>query len=143
MIAAQRTAKADKIDEGAQNKGSFNNKAKASAVRRAYVASAASNNDKAAASAVKAGAYDEGSDKDEAAASAARCAYAASVAADDDNAAASAARRARAAIAARCTAKADEINEGAHNEGSVDDEAKASAARRAYAASAASNDEGS
>jgi hypothetical protein len=40
-------------------------------------------------------------------------------------------------IAARCTAEADEIDEGAHNEGSVDNEAKASAARRAYAACAA------
>ncbi len=99
-------------------------------MRRAYAASAASNDDKAAASAVKAGAYDEGSDGDEATASAARRAYAASVAADDDNAAASAARHARAAIAARCTAETDEINEGAHNEGSVNDEAEASAVRR-------------
>ncbi len=68
-----------------------------SAARRAYAASAASNDDKAAASAIEAGAYDEGSDGDEAAASAARRAYAAIVAADDNKAAASAARLARAA----------------------------------------------
>jgi hypothetical protein len=104
-IAARRTAKANKIDEGAHNKGSINDEAEASAVRRAYAASAASNDDKAAASAVKAGAYDKGSDGDEAAASAARRAYAASVAAEDDKAAASAARRARAAIAARCLSR--------------------------------------
>ena len=36
-------------------------------------------------------------------------------------------------IAPRCTAEADEIDEGTHNEGSLDDEAEASAARRAYA----------
>ncbi len=45
------------------------------------------------------------------------------------------------AIAALRTAKADKIDDGAHNEGSLDDEAKASAARRAYAARAASNDD--
>jgi hypothetical protein len=90
---------------------------------------------------VKAGAYDEGSDRDEAAASATRRAHAASVAANDDKAAASAARHARAAIGARRTAKADEIDEGAHNEGSINDKAKASAVRRTYAASAASNDD--
>jgi len=35
-------------------------------------------------------------------------------------------------IAPRCTAEADEINEGTHNEGSLDNEAEASAARHAY-----------
>ncbi len=132
---------ADEINEGAHNEGSVNDEAEASGARHAYAASAASNDDKAAASAVEAGSYNEGSNGDEAAASAARRAYAASFAADDNKAAASAARRARAGIVARCTAEADEINEGAHNEGSVDDKAEGSTARRAYAASAASNDD--
>ena len=38
------------------------------------------------------------------------------------------------------TAEANEINDGAHNEGSLDDKAKASTARRAYAARAAADD---
>ena len=42
----------NEIDEGAHNEGSVNDEAEASAVRCAYAASAASNNNKAAASAV-------------------------------------------------------------------------------------------
>jgi hypothetical protein len=38
-------------------------------------------------------------------------------------------------------AEADEIDDRAHNEGSLDDEAEASAARRAYAARTASDDD--
>ncbi len=109
----------------------------ASAARCAYATSTASNNNKAATSAVEAGAYNEGSNGDEAGASAARRAYAASVAADDNKAAASTARRARAANSAPMHGRADEIDEGTHNEGSLDNEAEASAARRAYAAHAA------
>jgi len=86
----------NEIDEGAHNEGSVDNDAVASAARCAYATSAASNDNKAATSAVEAGAYDEGSNGDEAGASAARRAYAASVAADDNKAAASTARRARA-----------------------------------------------
>ena len=37
-------------------------------------------------------------------------------------------------------AEADEINKGAHNEGSLDNEAEASAARKAYAACATADD---
>ena len=87
----------NEIDEGAHNEGSVNDNTMASAARCAYATSAASNDNKAATSAVEAGAYDEGSDRDEAAVSAARRAYVASVAADDNKAAASTARRARAA----------------------------------------------
>ena len=90
----------NEIDEGAHNEGSVDNDAVASAARCAYATSAASNDNKAATSAVEAGAYDEGSNGDEAGASAARRAYAASVAADDNKAAASTARRARAANSA-------------------------------------------
>ncbi len=140
-IAAQCTAEADESNEGAHNKGSVDNEAEASTTKRAYVAHAASNNNKAAASAVKARAYKEGSDRDEAAASAARHVYAASVAAADNKAAASAARRARAGIAALRMAKADEINDGAHNEGFLNNEAEASVARHAYAARATSDDD--
>ena len=67
--------------------------------------------------------------------------YGASVDADEYKAAASVARRARATIAARRTAMANEIDKGALNKGSVDDEAKASAARCAYVASAASTND--
>ena len=87
----------DEIDKGAHNEGSVNNKAEASATRRAYAASAASNDDNAATSAIKAGAYNEGSDRDKAAASTARRVYAASIAANDNKAEASAERHARAA----------------------------------------------
>ena len=44
-------------------------------------------------------------------------------------------------IRPRCTAEADKIDEGAHNEDSLDDEAAASAARKAYAKSAAFDDD--
>ena len=135
-IAPQCTAEADEIDEGAHNKDSLDDEAVASAARKAYAARAAFDDDKAATSAVKAGAYNEGSDGDEDGASAARRAYAASVAAAADKAAASAAMHARAARAALRTAEAEEINAGAHNEGSLDNEAEASAARKAYAARA-------
>jgi hypothetical protein len=87
----------NEIDKEAHNEGSVNDEAEASAARCAYATSAASNENKAATSAVDAGAYDEGSNEDEAGASAARCAYAASAAADNNKAAASTARRARAA----------------------------------------------
>ena len=90
----------NEIDKGAHNEGSVDDDAVASAARCAYATSAASNDNKAATSAVEAGAYDEGSNGDEAGASAARRAYAASVAADDNKAAASTARRARAANSA-------------------------------------------
>ena len=90
----------NKIDEGAHNKGSVNNEAKASTARCAYATSTASNNNKAATSTVEARAYDEGSNTDEAGASSARRAYVASVAANDNKAAASTARRARAANSA-------------------------------------------
>jgi len=90
----------NEIDKGAHNECSVNDEAKASAARCAYVTSAASNDNKAATSAVEAGAYDEGSNGDEAGASTTRRAYAASVAADDNKAAASTARRARAANSA-------------------------------------------
>ena len=87
----------NEIDEGAHNEGSVDDEAKASAARCAYKMSTASNDNKAATSAVEAGAHDEGSIGDEAGASAARRAYAVSVATDDNKAAAPAARRARAA----------------------------------------------
>ena len=87
----------NEIDEEAHNEGSVNDEAQASAARCAYVTSAASNENKAATSAVDAGAYDKGSNEDEAGASAARRAYAASVAADDNKASASTARRGRTA----------------------------------------------
>jgi len=90
----------NEIGEGAHNEGSVNDEAEASAARCAYVTSAASNDNKAATSAVEAGAYDKGSNGDEAGASAARRAYAASIAADDNKAAASTARCARAANSA-------------------------------------------
>jgi len=90
----------NKIDKGAHNEGSVNDKAEVSAARCAYAASAASKDNKAATCAVEAGAYNEGSNGDEAGASAARRTYAASVAADDNKAAASTARRARAANSA-------------------------------------------
>jgi hypothetical protein len=125
----------NEIDEGAHNEGSVNDEAEASAVRCAYATSAASNENKAATSAVKAGAYNEGSNGDEAGASTVRRVYAASIVADDNKAAASTVRRARAwQIAPRCTAEADKIDKGTHNEGSLDNEAEASTARRAYTA---------
>jgi hypothetical protein len=62
----------NKIDEGAHNKGSINDEPEASAARCAYATSTASNDNKAATSAVEAGAYDEGSNGDEAGASAVR-----------------------------------------------------------------------
>ena len=127
------------FDKWAHNKGSVDDKAEASAARRAYAARAASNNDKAATSAVEAGAYDEGSNGDEAAASAAGRAYVASIAADNNKAAASTARCACTAIAALSTAEADGIDNGAHNDGSLNDKAEARAKRRAYAARAAAN----
>ena len=86
----------NEIDEGAYNEGSVNDEAEASAARCTYTTSAASNDNKAATSAIEAGAYDEGSNGDEAGVSAMRRAYAASVAADDNKAAASTARHARA-----------------------------------------------
>ena len=127
----------DKINEGAHNEGSVNDKAEASAARCTYAARAASDDNKAATSAIKAGAYEEGSNGDKAAASAARHAYAARVAANDNKAVASPARRARTVIAALRTT---EVDNGAHNEGSLDNKAKASAKRHTYAAHAAADD---
>ena len=90
----------NEIDEGAHNEGSVNNQAEASAARCTYATSAASNDNKAATSAVEAGAYDKGSNGDEAGANAVRRAYVASVAADNNKAAASTARRVRIANSA-------------------------------------------
>ena len=104
----------NKIDEGAHNEGSVNDEAEASAARCAYVTSTASNDNKAATSAIKAGAYDEGSNGDEAGASAARCAYAASVAANNNKAVASTARRARAVNSAPMHGRGKEIGKGTH-----------------------------
>jgi hypothetical protein len=84
-IAPRCMAEADEIDEGAHNEDSLDDKAAASAARKAYAARAAFDDDKAATSAVEAGAYNEGSDGDKDGASATRRAYTASVAADDDN----------------------------------------------------------
>ncbi len=63
---------------------------------------------------------------------AARRAYVASAASDDNEAAASAARRAPATMAARHTVEANDINDGASDEGSYDNKAASIAARRAY-----------
>ena len=63
----------NEIDKGAHNEGSVDNDAVASAARCAYATSAASNDNKAATSAVEAGAYEEGSNGDEAGASGKRC----------------------------------------------------------------------
>ena len=63
---------------------------------------------------------------------AARRAYLASAASNNDEAAASATRRAPGTMAARHTVEANDIDDGALDEGSYDDKAASIAARRAY-----------
>ncbi len=159
-IAALRTAEANKINDGAHNKGSLNNEAKVSVARRAYAARAASNDNEASASAARRahaaivagctagggdiddGAFNEGSDNDKATESAARYEYA-SAASNNDEASAPAARRVHAASAARCTVEGVYIVNGTSNKGSDNNKAAESTARHGYASATSDKDEAS